>query len=379
MKKSILIGIIVAVVIAIAISIGVVLYLKPVPINNEPTLSPEDVIKPPEHVGEVVGSSENAQLTYGMIDYFANSSFYEWRNQNYYYILMGLINFDPSIPMSEQYISLGISYYDYFVGETITTINTYIKYYEAALADDSINFNELKLNAESYVAYSIADLEITAESQELSLSKYVQVTFGLNVTVEDLEKALFLEQFASLYSEIVNERIANSITDSDLNKYYDEHKGNLDSTVCRNVGHILFRVDSTSMNYYKTSDEAKAAATTLLAEMEPHIVDGKISQEKFAEFADVTHDTNVFYDNVSKGDMVAGFDDWLFSAQTVGEIGLVETNFGWHIIYYGGTTEPKWILEAREFIIAEKFAEWVNGLNYTVDIDETVFESIYLD
>ena len=292
---------------------------------------------------------------------------------------MGLINFDPSIPMSEQYISPGISYYDYFVGETITTINTYIKYYEAALADDSINFNELKLNAESYVASSIADLEITAESQETSFTTYVQLNFGLNVTVEDLEKALFLEQIALLYSEIVNEEIANSITDFEINTYYDEHKDSIDSTVCRNFGHILFRVDSTSMNYYKTSDEAKAAATTLLAEMEPHIVDGKISQEKFSEFADVTHDPNIFYENVAKGEMISDLDDWLFSAQTVGEIGLLETVYGWHIIYYGGTTEPKWIFEAREAITTKKIAEWFNALNYTVDIDESIFASIYLN
>ena len=76
--------------------------------------------------------------------------------------------------------------------------------------------------------------------------------------------------------------------------------------------------------------------------------------------------------------MLPGFDDWLFSAQTVGEIGLVETIYGWHIIYYGGTTEPKWIFEAREAITTEKTAEWFNGLNYTVDIDESIFESIYL-
>lgn len=153
-----------------------------------------------------------------------------------------------------------------------------------------------------------------------------------------------------------------------------------DETVLRNVGHILFKVDSTDTTgtYYKTKDEAKAAAEKLYEEIKAQLVDGKISKEKFEEFGKVTHDSNVFYDDVNKGDMVEEFEDWLFAATTEGEIGLVETTHGWHIMYFGGESEETaWRYSAHEGATDADLQTWFEALPYEITINNSIFDKIF--
>lgn len=142
-----------------------------------------------------------------------------------------------------------------------------------------------------------------------------------------------------------------------------------DAGVVRSVGHILFTTDSfktivdptTLAEPYATlaqrvknkglgiSDETMAAELVLLMKEEGAITekqkaDGttyyEISEEKFNLYGlQYTEDGNVFYDDVTKGQMVEEFEDWMFSAdRVVGEMSTnaVMTKYGYHIMYYKG-------------------------------------------
>ncbi len=143
----------------------------------------------------------------------------------------------------------------------------------------------------------------------------------------------------------------------------------------RDVGHILYQVDSSittnTATTFKTSDEAKVAAVAVYEELKSKAVDGVVTKELFEEYATgKTADSSVFYEDVYTGKMVAEFEDWLFSAEKVGEIGLVETSYGWHIMYYGGEgEEATWEYLAHLAAANQNYADWEAELNHAVDVN----------
>ena len=98
----------------------------------------------------IAATSDNFEITESMMSYFGNSYYQNWYSQNYYYIMLGYINFNPNTPLNEQYTdsSKTQTYYDHFEQGTKTTVETYLKYCEAARADKEVDFAALEKEAE---------------------------------------------------------------------------------------------------------------------------------------------------------------------------------------------------------------------------------------
>ena len=168
-----------------------------------------------------------------------------------------------------------------------------------------------------------------------------------------------------------------------ISQYFVTKEAYKDEEVVRDVSHILFKVDSTGSNgAYKTKDEAKAAAEKLLAEIQASAVDGKVDEDKFIEFAAVTHDSNVSYTLNKDGQLLGqttkllkNYTDWVFAATEVGQLGLIETEYGWHIMYYGGE-DISWRKTAHSKAISEDVTAWYDGLTYNVVINDGIFDDI---
>lgn len=84
--------------------------------------------------------------------------------------------------------------------------------------------------------------------------------------------------------------------------------------------------------------EAKAKAEGILAEYEA----GEQTEEAFAALADAnTSDTGStgnggLYENIVPGQMIAEFNDWCFSIHEVGDTDVIETSYGYHVMYFCG-------------------------------------------
>ena len=190
---------------------------------------------------------------------------------------------------------------------------------------------------------------------------------------------------APLYDHFFDDTEYTADADKNIGKYsmslyFVTEEAHRDDYILRDVGHILFKVDEKGTNgAYKTSAEAKKAAEELYEKIKAELVDGKISKEKFEEFAKVTQDSSVFYDDVPKGKMSDEFEDWLYSDERkeAGEIGLVETEHGWHIMYYGGETEAAWRNVAHDGATDEDMDEWFKALTHNVTINDKIFEKIF--
>lgn len=572
-------------------------------------------------------SSENFTVNGSMMEYFTMSYYQNWYSNYYYYILLGYIKFDPNTPLDQQKeTTTGKTYYDYFKDGATENVSRILKYCEAALVDPEFDFAKVEAEAEEQAKTSIKALKESAKANGMSFGSFVRQNFGQYVNENDLKKSIVLEYIASEYSQVMYDRIFDSMTDdrkteffndnlksfisaeylyfsisqqhspekvdekaypqgkedpaykeavekakeearqknelqkvadkefidklataknaeefkrmlldykyddvfesayetavknfvtadkpseeewkafaaeikqqvidaviagksditededenveatadeetteetkwekakktlpasvitslksvitnatktvsydvsNDFGKFLfqgvkgeygieydeDETKGesakvnenffedkefsesekeaaeaegkytltlyfvteaaHRDELMLRNVGHILFQVDEKgeTEGAFKTWDEAKAAAEKVLAEIQATAKDGVVEKDVFEGFANEhNNDANNFYEDVNKGDMVEEFEDWLFAATKVGEVGLVKTTYGYHIMFYNGETQPAWEFDAHAGATNEDLETWYKALPYNVEVNANIFK-----
>jgi len=117
-----------------------------------------------------------------------------------------------------------------------------------------------------------------------------------------------------------------------------------------NVRHILVKFTGGTKNesgetvYSQAEkDKAKAEAEKLLQQWK----DGKANEESFGELANKESDdqngkvTNGgLYEDIYPGQMVENFENWCFEeGRKTGDTGIVETEYGYHVMYYSSTDE----------------------------------------
>lgn len=93
------------------------------------------------------------------------------------------------------------------------------------------------------------------------------------------------------------------------------------------------------------SDEELAAAKATAEEILASWKSGEATEEAFAALAnekssDGDGTTGGLYENVYPGQMVDAFNDWCFdAARKTGDTGIVETEYGYHVMYFVGDSE----------------------------------------
>ena len=253
----------------------------------------------------------------------------------------------------------------------------------SAAANTVWMWNMLEVNIENYeLSIKITEDAIAELVEEIATETDADAKAALEASKKTLEESL---EKTKTNLETAKEKLANVETTSDYYyaAYFVTEAAHRDDHKLRDVGHILFKVDASKDTdpavSYKTSEEAKAAAEALLAQIQAASTNNTITKEKFEEFGANTHDSSVFYEGVNKGDMVEEFEDWLFSATVVGEFALVETTYGWHIMYYGGEGEESaWRITANEGATAEDISNWYDELpSYGIEFNDKIFATIF--
>lgn len=91
------------------------------------------------------------------------------------------------------------------------------------------------------------------------------------------------------------------------------------------------------------SDEEKAAAKEKAEALLKQFTEGEATEEAFAVLASEnstdpgSKENGGLYENVYPGQMVPAFNDWCFQAdRKAGDTGIVETSYGYHVMYYCG-------------------------------------------
>lgn len=119
--------------------------------------------------------------------------------------------------------------------------------------------------------------------------------------------------------------------------------------------------------------DAKAKADELLAQWQS----GDATEESFAALAmqesvDGSKYDGGLYTEVYQGQMVETFNDWCFdSSRKPGDTGVVETQYGAHVMYFVGEDLPRWQSQVVSDLKSADYSEWVEGLS----ADSTVTRS----
>lgn len=119
--------------------------------------------------------------------------------------------------------------------------------------------------------------------------------------------------------------------------------------------------------------DAKAQAEQILSDWQA----GEATEDSFAALAvEKSTDTGSkynggLYSQVYQGQMVPAFNDWCFdSSRKSGDTGVVETNYGYHIMYFVGENLPRWQVQVSDMLKDEDYADWVTALTANSSIEQ---------
>ena len=156
-----------------------------------------------------------------------------------------------------------------------------------------------------------------------------------------------------------------------------------------NVRHILvaFEGGTYDSTYGTTtySDEEKAAAWEAAEAILNEWKAGEATEESFAALAneksaDGDGTTGGLYEDIYPGQMVEAFENWCFEAHEVGDTGIVETEYGCHVMFYAGDSETIY----RDYLItnqlvSDAFSQWYTDLTESVTAEKKDCSYLSLD
>lgn len=220
-----------------------------------------------------------------------------------------------------------------YKGVEVTNL-TFAKRILDALPMTKGNMEEAKELAKNSIESEI-DLIKAIERKGVVIDNKLPLELQVNIGVKSL--------FALLKTEV-------KYTDKELTNFFEENKNKYDTTgsVDANLA-ILSIVPSESDN-----QDAKNRAKTLLS---------KITKENFGDMAmqhstDLSASTGGYLGKFSRGDMVKPFEKAVFEGE-IGEIypEVVETQFGYHIIFIESRDDTEGTATARHILISPEISE----------------------
>ena len=135
----------------------------------------------------------------------------------------------------------------------------------------------------------------------------------------------------------------------------------------------------------QAKEDAKAAAKIKAEQILDDWKNGDATEDSFAELANTYSDdsgsnTNGgLYEAVKKGQMVTNFNDWIFDAsRKPGDTGIVESDYGCHIIYFVGDNKEEWYVNIKETITSNKLNDYMSDLTADIEVKDSRHHVAYL-
>lgn len=267
-------------------------------------------------------------------------------------------------------------------------VSVNVKIFECDTEDDAKKFkDELKANGSNFadlaVKYS-ADaekdlykdpnnsLELYATKKTLTDKKY-----ALTVSNED-GKSTGLDWLFS------SDRKSGDIYQYSTTVVYVISPSVLSDVNTVDVRHILIKAEKDSTSGATTEAKWKAAydkAEKVLKEWK----DGEKTETSFAALAKEYSEDNAedggLYEDVVPGQMVNTFGNWCFdSSRKVGDTAIVQSTYGYHIMYFVGPTDmPVWKYTAKQALASDDTQAIANSLDESYKIKTNWFGSRFFE
>lgn len=222
------------------------------------------------------------------------------------------------------------------------------------------------------------------QAKETADSIYEAYEGGKKLAKLGTDVALYAKETGNSYADSVmmnwlfdQNRISGDsalLEDPDTSSYYIVEFGNRYrheyETV--DVRHILVRPEQTTLTqddegYADDVAEKKADAKVEAEKLYDMWKNSDVSEESFSELAKTSSEdpgsaeNGGLYEQVFQGQMLPSFDNWCFDeSRQPGDSGIVETNYGYHIMYFVDRNLPFWQVQATQTQKSNDFTEWFN-------------------
>ncbi len=280
--------------------------------------------------------------------------------------------------------------------EVMRTVQLYTEAHRSAttFSDEEIEAyyeaHRDEIDTVSYRSFTCTDKETAdlfleeAEGSETAFAEQAreQAGEGESETYEDNDATLTSDQTVDALPEALRDWLTDPARESGEITAVENEDGTW--TVCQfvdnwtkyetastiDVRHILIRTDDST-----SAEQAKAKADELLAQYQ----DGEQTEAAFGELAKANSaDGNAaqggLYEGVSEGQMVDTFNDWCFDPERQpGDTGVVETQYGAHVMYFVGEGRSRLQKDALEGLRTAESEEWAKELGAALSVEESSF------
>lgn len=259
---------------------------------------------------------------------------------------------------------------------------------------DSLTYSDADIQA-AYdadpTAYQSADIEFivftyTADSEATDEEKAAL----LAQTKEKAESALARYEAGEAFDAVAEElegtyyhqsHATRSVTSEMLTWAFDDARRSGDTTVVPYgengyyavVFHSRIRNDyhPVSVRHILVSDEDIANSV-----LEQYLA-GEQTEDAFGALAaqyssDSSASSGGLYEDIALGQMVEPFETWCFdSSRQSGDTGIVETEYGYHVMYFVGTNPLEyWKVDVRNDLRAADYNAWIGALTESIESEE---------
>ena len=330
----------------------------------------------------VVATVGDYELTNNELQVFYWQGVEEFYNYYGYYLDASVLDLEK--PLDTQFYDEenGITWQMHFLDNALTTWSRY-----AALSmyakEQGFDMNEDTKAELLTMPEQLEDMAVAynyANAEEM-----LKADMGVVCNVDGYIAFLTTNLFAGEYLDSIYDTLVP--TDAEIEAYYAQNEAMLieqgiskDSGVTVDARHILIcpkggtEAEDGSITYSEEEWEAcRVEAQALLDQWQAE--DG--TEEGFAQYAgQYTEDpgsmaTGGLYTDIYEGQMVAPFEDWCFDAsRQYGDTGLVQTTYGYHIMFFVESREI-WITNVRDLIISDNSMAIVNeaAAKWAMDVD----------
>lgn len=240
-----------------------------------------------------------------------------------------------------------------------------IQYIEAKNAGIKLSKDEI-----DYVDYLIDSNHIPSEyTRKSEKDEYLKNEIG--ASYDDFRAVFRQVEVIRKHYAVFSEGI--EANDDILKEYYEEDTDRFDTV---NVQHILIKADENS------TEEEVAAAEALAQDVLSKLNEGQDINTLAEEYND---DGGVDYSFTINDGYVQEFKDWAFS-QEEGDTGVVETEFGYHVMKHNGfkkefdelkdDIKSAYIGEKTEEKYEEQITEWLEKEEYNIVKNDKEYNSI---
>lgn len=341
----------------------------------------------------VVATMGDAQLTNAQLQmyYWSYISSFLGSENGYQMMMYGLLNMSQPLDTQVSLMDQSLTWQQYFLKCAIQNWQSI----QAMALEAEANGYGITPEIQSLLDSMPAEMEaMAAQNGAESVEALLMQNMGAGVTMEDfIHYQKIYYQGAPYYSAVTS---AFTATDEEIEAFFAEHEqeykdaGLTKEDKVVDVRHCLIMPEGATSETIRTetfSDEAWAASEKKAQDLLDAWLKGDKTEESFAALAnentDDGNDADMngepdggLYTGVTKGQMVAEFEDWCFDpSRQVGDTGIVKTTYGYHIMYYVNS-EVTWPLYAEQDILAMKENEFITNCmaKYPMEVDYSAIQ-----